>query len=153
AWCITRARSVGSERAYHDPDAFPFWTGGGIQPGVRRFHLSHDALAPPGRREWGLTPVAGAPLLLFRGLRGRGGSGAQVPFLFDFDVQGRLLIALPLLLAGEVAVNQRMPEVVEEFVARRIIVGSARAGFDAAVRSALTVSRSAFVEIVVVALA
>src|SRR5262249_38815969 len=39
------------------------------------------------------------------------------------------------------------------FVARRIIVGPARAGFDAAVTSALTLSRSVFVEIIVVVLA
>ncbi|HKE94516.1 MAG TPA: hypothetical protein VKB34_09445 [Povalibacter sp.] len=144
---------MASERAYHDPSAFPFWTGGVVQPAFRRFHLSDDALTLLGRRELVLTAVAWLPLFILSALDGRAWNGVQVPFLFDYDVQGRLLIALPLLLAGEVAVNQRMPEVVEEFVARRIIVGSARAGFDAAVNSALTLSRSVFVEIIVVALA
>jgi hypothetical protein len=144
---------VGSERAHHDPYAFPFWTGGAIQPVFRRFHLTDDALALLGRRELVLTAVAWLPLFILSALDGRAWTGAHVPFLFDLDVQARLLVALPLLLAGEVAVNQRMPEAVYEFVENRIIVGPAKAGFEAAIKSALAMSRSAFVEIIVVALA
>src|SRR5262245_44012443 len=83
-------------------------------------------------------------------LDGRAWSGAQVPFLFDFDVQARLLIALPLLIAGEVAVHRRMPQAVNDFVDRGIVPGHARAGFEAAVNSALALSRSLLVEIVIV---
>jgi hypothetical protein len=144
---------VGSERAHHDPYAFPFWTGGAVQPVFRRFHLSDDALALLGRRELALTAVAWLPLFILSALDGQAWSGVHMPFLFDLDVQARLLIALPLLLAGEVAVNERMPEAVYEFVDRRIVVGPAKAGFDAAIRSALAVSRSVLVEIIVVALA
>jgi hypothetical protein len=141
---------VGSERAHDDPYAFPFWTGGAIQPVFRRFHISDDALALLGRRELALTAVAWLPLLIFSALDGRVWSGAQIPFLSDLDLQGRLLIALPLLLAGEVAVNQRMPEAVHEFVDRGIVAGPAKAGFHRAIASALAISRSVLVEILVV---
>jgi hypothetical protein len=144
---------VGSERAYRDPYAFPFWTGGVVQPAFRRVHLSDDALALLGRRELALTAVAWLPLVIFSALDGRVWSGVHVPFLSDLDLQARLLIALPLLLAGEVAVNRRMPEAVHEFVDLGIVAGPARARFDRAIRSALAISRSALVEIIVVAVA
>jgi hypothetical protein len=78
-------------------------------------------------------------------------TGVNIPFLLDLDLQARLLIALPLLVAGEVVVHRRMPLVVRQFVDRRIVVGAARDGFAAAVDRALALSQSVIVEILLVA--
>jgi hypothetical protein len=73
----------------------------------------------------------------------------EVPFLLDLDLQARLLLALPLLIGGEVVVHRRMPVAVRQFVERRIVVGAARAGFDTAASSALAFSRSVIAEILI----
>jgi hypothetical protein len=129
---------------------FPLWSDGAIPRIYRLLGLSDDALALLGRRELALTAIAWLPLFVMSALDGRAWTGAQVPFLLDFDVQARLLVALPLLIAGEVAVHRRMPQAVNDFVDRRIVAGPARSGFDAAVNSALALSRSPIVEIAIV---
>jgi len=141
---------VAPEPAIRTTYPFPLWSDGAIPRIYRIFGLSDDALALLGRRELALTAIAWLPLFVMSVLDGRAWNGPQVPFLFDFDVQARLLVALPLLIAGEVAVHRRMPQAVNDFVDRRIVAGPARPGFDAAVKSALALSRSPVVEIALV---
>jgi hypothetical protein len=40
--------------------------------------------------------------------------GSAVPFLLDFDVHVRFLVAMPLLIGAELIVHQRMRPVVKQ---------------------------------------
>ena len=127
--------------------AFSLWCPTPLQRCYRWLHLADDSLELAKRRVFVLTAVAWLPLFVFSAIGRRLSTGAQVPFLLDLDLQARLLVALPLLVAGEVVVHRRMPIVVRQFVDRRIVTGEARVAFDAAVGSALAGSRSVAVEI------
>jgi hypothetical protein len=95
--------------------------------------------------------VAWLPLFILSAIDGHLSTGAQVPFLSDFDLQARLLVALPLLIGGEVVVHRRMPRTVRQFVERRIVTGSTRAAFDTAVSFARASGRSVVAEILILA--
>jgi hypothetical protein len=126
--------------------AFSLWSPTPLQRCYRWLHLADDSLELAKRRMFVVTAVAWLPLFVFSAIGRRVSTGAQVPFLHDLDLQARLLVALPLLIAGEVVVHRRMPIVVRQFVERRIVTGEARVAFDAAVGSALARSRSVVVE-------
>jgi hypothetical protein len=93
--------------------------------------------------------VAWLPLFVLSAIDRRVYAGVKVPFALDLDLQARLLIALPLLVVGEVIVHRRMPGAVRQFVERRIVVGSARAGFEQLVSSVRALSRSLVAEILI----
>ncbi len=70
-----------------------------------------------------ITFMAWLPLLLLS-LPGATSLAQSVKqsFLRDIEVDVRLLIALPLLIAAELVVNSRIPPVVNAFLSRRIVV-------------------------------
>jgi len=112
-------------------------------------HLSDDDYELAGRRAFVLTAVAWLPLLVLSVVGTREYGAVTVPFLRDLDVQARLLVALPLLVAGEVLIHREMPLAVRQLIDRRLVAASARAGFDKAVGTALRLSRSMVVEILI----
>jgi hypothetical protein len=63
-----------------------------------------------------LTLLAWAPLLVLTTLSGRLTGGVKIPFLQDFEVHARLLVALPLLVGAEVTIHRRMRMLVLQFV-------------------------------------
>jgi hypothetical protein len=69
-------------------------------------------LRPPlDRLKWRLLTIVGlawAPLAVLTLLDGRCLGGVKVPFLRDFEVHVRLLAALPLLIAAEVVIHDRI---------------------------------------------
>lgn len=127
--------------------AFSLWCPTPLQRFYYWLHLADDSLELAKRRMFVVAAVAWLPLFLLSAIGRRVYTGEPVPFLLDLDVQTRLLVALPLLIAGEVVVHRRMPIVVRQFVERRIVTGEARVAFDAAAGSALALSRSATAEI------
>jgi hypothetical protein len=127
--------------------AFSLWCPTPLQRCYRWLHLADDSLELVTRRIFVVAAVAWLPLFVFSAIGRRASAGAQMPFLLDLDLQARLLVALPLLIAGEVVVHRRMPTVVRQFVERRIVAGETRAAFDAVVGSALARSQSVVVEI------
>ena len=78
-------------------------------------------------------------------------TSVKVPFLFDVDVHVRLLLALPLLIFGELIVHQRMHPVVGAFVKRGLVPDEARGKFDAAIASAMRLRNSVLVEVLLIA--
>src|SRR3954452_17919438 len=46
----------------------------------------------------------------------------RLPFLYDLEMNARLLAALPLLIGAELLVHQRLRVVVAQFVERNIII-------------------------------
>jgi hypothetical protein len=129
-----------------DRRAFSLWCPTPLQRLYCRVGLSDEAFEWLGRRAFVLTALAWLPLFTLSALAGRAWSGVDVPFLFDIDVQARYLIALPLLVTGELLIHRRAAEVVWQFVEQRIVVGRARAGFDRAIDSATALVRSRLVE-------
>jgi hypothetical protein len=147
---------VGPERApgrnvelHHDLHAFSLWSPTPVQRLYRRLGLETEALERNASRTIAITAVAWLPLLIFSLLDGLAWTGTDIPFLRDFDLQARLLVALPLLVAGEKWVHQQMLEAVNQFLERHIVAGGAVAGFDAAIESALRLSRSLRAELLI----
>jgi hypothetical protein len=74
-----------------------------------------------------------------------------VPFLMDLEAHSRLLVAMPLLIAAEVAVHQRMRTVTQQFLERNLIPQSAMTRFEGAIASAFRLRNSALAEALLIA--
>jgi hypothetical protein len=128
------------------------WVGTPLHRVYMELRLANEDLDLVRRRALVLGAVAWVPLLVLTTFAGRTSSEVDVPFLRDVDVQARLLIALPLLVGAEVTVHRRLLPTVRQFVDRRIVTGTARASFEAAVNSATRISRSILGEILILAI-
>jgi hypothetical protein len=96
--------------------------------------------------------IAWLPLLVLAALEGNLlDGGAAVPFLLDIDVHIRFLAAVPLLIAAELVVHQRMRSLVQVFEQRNLIPDSAMPRFNAAIMSAFRLRNSVLAEILLIA--
>jgi hypothetical protein len=138
-------------QTHSDPYAFSLWCPTPLQRLYRSVRLSDDAYELTSRRASVVTAIAWLPLFVLSAMNKSLDAGATVPFLRDLDLQARLLVALPLLVVGEVVVHRHMPLIVRQFVERRIVVGPARDHFDRAAATALRISRSVYAEILILA--
>lgn len=134
------------------PD-FSLVLGGPLYQLWRRMHLAGDALELLCRRVVVMTLLAWLPLLVFTIVEGHFWHGSTaLPFLRDFEMHVRLLLALPLLIVAEWIVHQQMRPVVRQFIDRGLIPEAARARFDAIVLSALRLRNSISAELLLIAL-
>ena len=135
-----------------DPEDFSLVLGGPLFQLLRRAHLSDDALSLQRRRIIVITLVAWLPLLLLSAIGGQllGGSVA-VPFLLDVEVQVKFLLVVPLLVAAELVVHQRMRSLGTVFRDRRLVPQGAEAQFDAAIASAYRLRNSVAAEVLLIA--
>lgn len=132
---------------------FSLVLGGPLYQLFRRAHLSGDALDLLRRRVVVLSLLAWLPLAVLAALEGRFLSGtADVPFLLDVEVHVRYLLAVPLMVAAELVVHQRMRAVLQQFLGRKLVPEVARVQFDAAVASVVRLRNSAPAEILIIAL-
>jgi hypothetical protein len=100
-----------------------------------------------------MTLVAWAPLLVLSILEGKAwGGSVHLPFLYDVEQHARLLIALPLLIAGEIVIHRRVRLIPKLFLERGLIPDSARPRFLAAIDSAMHLRNSFTVEMVILVL-
>ena len=94
----------------HEPPDFSLVLGGPMFQLLVRSRLATPTLELLNRRIIFISMFAWLPLLLLSLVNGkvwvRGGAG--LPFLFDIEMHARFLVALPLLIAAELLVNQRM---------------------------------------------
>ena len=136
-----------------DPSDFSLVLGGPLFQIVRRAHLSGGALELVRRRIVVIVLIAWLPLLILSVLGGRAwGTGIRVPFLLDIETHARFLLALPLLIAAELVVHQRMRPVIRQFLERGLIPDTSRARFDRAAASAARLRDSVAVEVLLIAL-
>jgi hypothetical protein len=135
-----------------DPGDFSFVLGGPLFQLLRRSHLSGDALELAHRRTVAMVAIGWLPLLVLSALEGRlvGGSVA-VPFLRDLEAHVRFLVVLPLLVAAELTVHQRVRFVTRQFLARGLIATHDRARFDEALASTMRLRNSIAAELVLIA--
>ena len=144
---------AGEGAAPPDPYDFSVVLGGPLFQIIRRAGLSDGALDLVRRRIVAISLLAWLPLLVLAALGGRAwGSGVRVPFLADIEVHVRFLLALPLLIAAELVVHQRMRPIIRQFLERDLIAESSRQKFDAARQSALRLRNSVAAEVVLIAI-
>ena len=126
--------------------------GGPLFQIIRRAHLSGTDLELVRRRVVVISLFAWLPLLILTVLSGRAwGDAVRVPFLKDIEVHARFLLALPLLIAAEMVVHQRMLPVVRQFMDRGLIARVSQERFDAAVASAHRLRNSVVAEVLLIA--
>ena len=134
------------------PD-FSLVLGGPLFQLLRRAHLSDDALLLQRRRIVVISLLAWLPLAVLAALGGRlFGSDVAVPFLLDVDVHVKFLVAMPLLIAAELVVHQRMRSVALAFRERNLVSDAAAARLDAAVASAYRLRNSVTAEVLLIAI-
>lgn len=131
---------------------FSVVAGGPLNRFFVRIGLSGESLELVGRRTLVVALFAWLPLLALSITEGYAWSGVQQAFLLDVDVHVRLLIALPLLLAAEPHVHDRMRGSVTAFLDRGIVTEAARPQFDAALHSLRRLRESRLAELVLIVL-
>jgi len=116
-----------------------------------QMYLRSGLVQPPagrlGRRICAFIVVAWLPLAVLTLAGGSAFGGVQLPFAGDLGVHVRLLVALPLLIAAELIVHQRVQATVRQFVDRGIIAPADRARFDGIIASVMRLRNSAPIEI------
>jgi hypothetical protein len=142
--------ATGTEAA-RDPPDFSLVLGGPLYQLLRRTRLSDDALTLQRRRIVAISLIAWLPLLLLAAASGTLlGGDTKVPFLMDVEVHVKFLVALPLLVAAELVVHQRMRTVARTFRDRELIPESAAPRLEAAVASAYRLRNSMTAEVVLI---
>src|SRR5690606_17793055 len=135
---IVTRNSPESPSLWQEPYDFSLVLGGPLYQLWRRTYLCGTVLELLGRRILAISLLAWLPLLVLSAWSGQAlGGGAAVPFLLDVEAHARFLVALPLLILGELVVHVRMRPLVQEFLARQLVPACNRARFEAAVASAL----------------
>jgi len=136
-----------------NPTDFSLVLGGPLYQLLRRAHLTDDALLLARRRVIVISLLAWLPLAILAALGGRlFGSDVAVPFLLDVDVHVKFLVAMPLLVAAELVVHQRMRSLALTFRERNLVSDAAAARLDAAVASAYRLRNSVTAEVLLIAI-
>ena len=125
--------------------------GGPLFQLFRKFHLEGDALELLHRRVLACILLTWFPLLLLVTVSTGFGSGAQISFFHDIEVQVRFLVALPILVGAELLVHARIRPVVRRFAEWRIVLPEDMAQFLKAIDSAVKIRNSVYVELALLA--
>ena len=126
---------------------FSLVLGGPLYQLWRRLFLSGPALELLARRMIGIPTIAWLPLLVLSTWEGYAFRGVAVPFVYDFAVHARFLVAVPILLLAEILVHERIQLLVQQFVTTGIVRSETLPGFQAAIRSAMRLRNSLLIEI------
>lgn len=125
---------------------FSLVLGGPLFQLLIRSHLANPALDLLARRIVVISLIAWSPLMLLSLAGGTAWSGVELPFLKDIEMQVRFLVALPLLIAAELLVHQRLRMVVGQFLERGIITEDVLPRFRDVLASAMRLRNSVAVE-------
>lgn len=128
---------------------FSLVKGGLVYHLFRRALLCNEDLEPPFRRAFVVASIIWLPLLLLTVLGGRFNGGVDIPFLTDVENHVRLLVALPMLVAGETFIQRLLSPRIRNFITRNIIRDADIPKFQAAVDSAHRMRDSVTVELVI----
>jgi hypothetical protein len=134
-------------------DDFSLVLGGPLFQLFIRARLGTDTLGLVKRRTIFISLFTWLPLLLISLLPGEPTDNAiKVSFFYDIDVHIRFLLALPLMLVGELVVHQRFRPLIRQFVDRGIIASEDLPQFEAIIGSALRLRNSVMIEVLLIVL-
>jgi len=132
---------------------FSLVLGGPLFQLFRKAHLTDDAMMLLRKRIVIISLFSWLPLLLLSAIEGQlWGGKAAVPFLLDVEAHVKFLVVIPLLIAAELVVHQRLLPLVRQFHDRRLIPESAMTRFDAAIESVFRLRNSVLAEVLLIAL-
>jgi hypothetical protein len=147
---VTAAPSA--EEILKDSDNFSVDLGGPLFQLLCRAHMANDTLALIRQRIAVIALLAWLPLAALAALEGHLlDHTIAVPFLYDFEVHIRLLVAVPLLIIAELVVHRRLRPIARAFIDRKIIPEASSARFDEAIRSASRLRNSVLAEVLMLA--
>jgi len=132
----------------HEPPDFSLVLGGPLFQLLVRSHLTTPALELVNRRMVFISMFAWLPLMILSLVDGTAWGGVGLPFLYDIEMQARFLVALPLLIAAELLVHQRLRLVVGQFIERDIITEELLPRFNAIIASAMKLRNSVAIELI-----
>lgn len=130
-----------------EPD-FSLMLGGPLYQLYLRTRLVRPPLQLLLRRMIDIPLICWLPLLLLAAIDGRLTGGVSVPFLRDVEAHIRFLLALPLLVAAEVLVQDRLRKVVTQFPARGLIAPQDQSRFDEIISSTMRLRDSVWIELI-----
>lgn len=131
---------------------FSLVLGGPLYQLLRKTHLTESALDHLRRRIVVIAMITWLPLLLLSMFSGRAwGNAVTLPFLHDIETHVRFLVALPVLIAAELVVHQRIGPIVRQFVESGIISPRETPQFHAAINAAMRLRNSYLLEIGLIA--
>jgi hypothetical protein len=133
----------------HTPD-FSLVLGGPLYQLFRRTHLSGPVLELLKRRIIFITAIAWTPLAILAIADHHFAGNTGLTFVHDIETHVRFLVALPILIAAELLVHERMRPMIRNFVDRGIIRPTQLQKFYMAVDSALRMRNSVTLEIVLI---
>jgi len=136
----------------HEPPDFSLVLGGPLFQLLVRSRLTTPALDLVKRRIVVISLFAWLPLLLLSLIDGKAWGGSGLPFLYDIEMQVRFLVALPLLIAAELVVHQRLRLVVGQFIDRDIITEEVLPKFREVIASAMKLRNSVAIELILLIL-
>src|SRR5262245_26425561 len=126
---------------------FSLVVGGPLYWFFLRTHLARPPLELVKRRFFFFTLLSWLPLVIINLFDGTFLGGVRVPFLPDVATHVRFLFVLPLLIAAEVVVHERIRPIVEQFVKSEIVLPHERTKFAVIVESTMRARNSIMVEI------
>ncbi len=132
---------------FRKSEDFSLVLGGPLYQLLIRSRLEDSALGHLRRRIVVITLLAWLPLFLLSLLDGKVLGGVSMPFLYDSEMHLRFLLALPLLIAAELMVHNRIRIVVRQFLERGIISEGLLPRFGEIIDSAVRLRNSLFVEV------
>jgi hypothetical protein len=135
-----------------EPHDFSLAVGGPLYRGYLSTHLAEPPLGLLYRRLLAYVLITWVPLCVLSAFDARG-SDVAVSFLGDIEAHTRLLIALPLLVAAEPFVHERITAVVRQFINRDLVAPQDLRRFFAAVVSSVKLRNSPTLEIVLLLVA
>lgn len=144
---------MGARAIAADPEDFSIVLGGPLFQLFRKAHLAGDALELMTQRVVAVVALNWPPLLILTAVQGLAlGTKVVVPFLYDIEAQARILLFMPLLVASELVVHQRLRSVARQFLQRELIPADALPRFEAALASAMRLRNSVVAEVAMIAL-
>jgi hypothetical protein len=138
---------------FEEPADFSLVQGGPLFQLLLRTGLLKPPTDLVTRRIVALLVIGWVPLLVLSVVAGHAFGGVAVPFLFDLGAQARLLLGVPVLLAADVIVHQRIRVVVRQFLDRGIVAPQDQPRFEGVIASAMRLRNSVIAELLVFAAA
>jgi hypothetical protein len=131
-----------------EPPDFSLVMGGPTFQLLVRSRLADTGLGLMKKRIVFIGMLIWLPLMILSLVSGKAWGGIRLPFLYDLQIHAAMLVALPLLIASELLVNQRIRLIVGQFTDRGIITEAVKPEFRELIDSAMKLRNSVAIELI-----